>query len=285
MRTSPRHRRVAARTLFLLLIAISGSLFTGCSVDAARERMAAAEPQAEGMIARDFLDSLQRDQLDHAASLGAGSITTPQGRHAMEQAAAAFPQDRLIELKLTGLEKHVVNDRGTAALTYEYHFEQSGWWLGQVVMATHLGNDEVIGFHFGRIRDSLENLGAFGSAPLDVLHLVMLGLMVGIPLFVLATFVVAVRTRMPRRALWCVAVLLGVSQLQFDWATGALRLGRFFSVNILSAAFHKEPYGPWVFTLGVPLGALVFWIQRRRFLAAQASSTPGSEAAPPAAPR
>jgi hypothetical protein len=96
---------------------------------------------------------------------------------------------------------------------------------------------------------------------------------------VLATSLVAlvqcIRTRGIRRKwLWIIFILFGFGKLSLNWATGALTFTP-IAVQLLSASgFRSAWIGPWVLSISLPLGAILFLARRKRLIGSAAQSSP-----------
>ena len=91
-----------------------------------------------------------------------------------------------------------------------------------------------------------------------------LGVLV-VPIFILYTAWVAFRTIKKRRWLWMLFVLFSFGCISIEWTAGAINLN-VLSFNLLgAAAFKQAQYSPWVFTVGIPLGAILFRIKKKKF--------------------
>lgn len=84
----------------------------------------------------------------------------------------------------------------------------------------------------------------------------------GIPVFILYSAWVSFRTVKRRRWLWVLFVLFGFGTISLDWSAGVISY-KILSFNLLGAAFIKfGPYASWVFSIGVPLGAILFHVKK-----------------------
>ena len=102
----------------------------------------------------------------------------------------------------------------------------------------------------------------------------MLALAVAAPLFSLYALVLCVRTRLRgKKWLWIVAILLGVGALSVNWTTGQWNFQPAY-VQLLSASATASPYGPWVISVSVPLGAILFVLRRKELTARVVEETP-----------
>ncbi len=61
-------------------------------------------------------------------------------------------------------------------------------------------------------------------------------------------------------------MLVGIATLHLNWSTGQTQFAPFQVVYFGGAFATSSPYTPWIFSIGFPLGAIVYWIRRPRLL-------------------
>ena len=162
---------------------------------------------------------------------------------------------------------HIFEGGGTTtnALTYEYDMGDR-FVLAEITLQDIGGTMRIDGIHMQALSRSLEQMNAFTLAGKNPLLLAVLALVVLIPIFIVATAIVCWRTPIPRfKWLWRIFVLLGITGITLNWTSGDVRFV-LLQVNLLGAAFSQQLYGPWILQIGVPLGAILFWIRRHRWL-------------------
>lgn len=107
-------------------------------------------------------------------------------------------------------------------------------------------------------------------------HYLMFALLIFMPVFMIATAVLCfVEKRVSRRWLWIPFILIGFWGVAFNWTTGEVQndlvnfaQGRlnisFIKLHLLGAGFTTAGYfQPWILTIGSPIGAIVYYFQRR----------------------
>src|SRR5262249_3844824 len=97
------------------------------------------------------------------------------------------------------------------------------------------------------------------------LHYAVLALAVAVPLFIVYALVLCIRTKFERRKwLWGIFVLVGLVQFPLNWSTGETEVTP-VSFQVLGAGVMKAgPAAPWMLTVSMPVGAIVFLLRRRR---------------------
>jgi hypothetical protein len=86
-------------------------------------------------------------------------------------------------------------------------------------------------------------------------------------LFTLTTGTVAVFSRLTGwRLLWIPFILAGVCQFNLNWTTGQLGFVP-LAVQVFGAHWVRAGLvGPIIISFGIPLGAILFWMHRGKWL-------------------
>lgn len=180
--------------------------------------------------------------------------------------AAAIPEAEPISVKVVGA--HQVNDPGLYRinLSFEYQFP-SNWMVINVATQKKDGVSTIIGFHVYKFSDSLENFNRFtltGKKPLQYVTLVCA---VAIPLFILSTLVICLRTKMKtKKWLWIIFILIGFGKFTVNWTTGQWHFGLLY-FQLLGGSAVTLPYCAWMISISVPLGAILFLLRRKELAA------------------
>jgi hypothetical protein len=111
----------------------------------------------------------------------------------------------------------------------------------------------------------LRRMNPFTLSGKSWLHYVFLTVAVLVPLLCLATALVSARSTLRLKWLWVAFSLVGLAKVSILWvdAQASHAAVRFvpFSIQLLGAGVLKYPlYAPWVISVSLPLGALLFWI-------------------------
>jgi len=171
----------------------------------------------------------------------------------------------------------------TTNLSYQIHFADS-WAAGNVAVGHPAGAMSVLGSHFQPIADSLETLNRFTFTGKSIIHYLVFAACIAVPAFILVALVVCIRSRIRRKWLWIIFILLGFVQFRFDWATGHFEIQPISFALFGASAFRPSPYAPWILGFAIPVGAIIFLVSRRRLLLGdathEASPIDGADAGP-----
>lgn len=252
-----------------LLVALF--LTAGCSQAALMERFI---PEEEAVFARSYLALFQAR--DFAAIEGSidPKLKDQQLRAKLEQMAALFPTETPREIRIVGAQTNTVNDTTTVTLLFEYEYSNT-WLLADVVLQKTDSGPLVKGVHVQPRNESLAQTNRFTLNGKSLVHYGILAGAIIVPLVMLWAGVLAFRTPIPKRKwLWILFILTGFIQVSLDWTTGRLNVNP-LSFQFLGAGFMKSgAYAPVIIITSVPLGAIVFLLRRKKWLA-QPGDPPG----------
>jgi hypothetical protein len=112
-----------------------------------------------------------------------------------------------------------------------------------------------------------KQIGEFSLKDKSFFHLTFLAAAILIPAFILLTLIQFIRLpEACQKSRWLVFITLGVMNFHLNWFTGGLTFD-FLSVSLLGAGVSKlGAYDPWIISVSLPIGALLFWIKRKKWL-------------------
>lgn len=251
------------RQFLVLWVALA---MAACSQQEAIDKLA---PHPESEYAQDALKQLHDRQFDRVEALLAPKVRSTPGLEAtLGKMADEFPPGQAVSTKLVGAYTMARMSSSTSPgtsynLTYEFQFPQ-GWALANVLLVRHGDTLEIGGLHVQRLAQSLEQKNAFTFSGKPPTYWLFAALVAVLPLFCLISFVVCLCTPIRRRKwLWAIGTLLGVVSLKLNWSTGDLD-SQLVSVQLFSASAFAQFYSPWVLSISLPLGSILFWIKRKR---------------------
>jgi len=264
------YRRIAG--IFLLLSGLL--LLAGCSQQLSQQFK---ESWLYRVVPKEKVDLAKRD----VAALQDGKIGVVEGdldpqyfdaniETTLNKIASLFPKEKPRGVSLIGANV-TTNTSGQTlyGITLEYEFSQT-WIVANVILETKAGSNKVwlAGIHVWPLSQSIEETNAFrlkGKSPLQYIHL---ALAIFVPLFTLFTAIVAGFSYIPRRKwLWIIFILVGFGQFNLNWTTGQTGFV-LLAFELLGAMYGQSGFaGPVIISVGVPLGAMLFWRRRSRWRA------------------
>lgn len=177
-----------------------------------------------------------------------------------------FPDGELLKLELIGAHLHNTNSEWHGTYTFELQFS-TGWALAEITLIKS-GDEITIGGIGGQLTEtSQKEINKFSLFGKSIFHYIMLMLAVLLPIFILVTVYFCIRTPIPKRKwLWVIFILIGIGSISINWTTGQLGLKLFLFRLLSVSAVASSSIAPWVLSVSVPLGAILFWIKRESFL-------------------
>ena len=239
------------------------SLTAGCS---GRSLFGSAPPSEDVEFAKSYLALFSLRSFP-AMEMGMDpSLKDPKIRQKLLQMASLFPPGQPTSVRLIGSNFSRSGNTTTSSLSFQY--EYPGRWILADVVVERQGQAPVVkGVHIQPLRDSLDRINRFTFASKGPAHYAALAVAGLILLFVLATFLLAVRTPAPSMKWgWALFVLVGVVRFAFNWTTGGLQVVP-MSMQLFGSGFTKpSPFDALIITTSIPVGAIVYLIQRREWI-------------------
>lgn len=237
-------------------------LLTGCNEKAVVDAIASQEQQTYAH--RQFERLRARDFAGVEAALDP-SLASPTLRATLQRMAAMIPPGEPRSVRFVGAQKHYKDGVTTLGTNIEVKFPE-GWLLVQVVMAEQDGKRTVTGLNVYPRTQSLAEEHAFTLAGKGASHYIMLAAALASVALIVCALIVCVRTPgLRRKWLWIVFILLGFGKLSVNWSTGIVLLQP-FSVQLFGASAMAPLGMPWMISVALPLGAIVFLVRADRRL-------------------
>lgn len=247
---------------FALLLTLLCVLF-GCSHEALMEELT---PKADVEYAKKYFALLQSQNYEAIADPLDPKLKTDQLQSQLEQIAQFFPSDPPINIQLIGSNTVSIDDKVLVELTFQYEFPST--WLLANIHLERFGDGEYIvnGVNVRKLQSSLEENSKFTLAGKSMPQYAFLAIVVLVFLFTLTTFIVCLRTPIKKRKwLWAIFTLVGFVQIQMNWATGVVSFNP-ISLLLFGAGFYSGQFSPAMLSVTAPVGAVIFWLRRGKFL-------------------
>ena len=243
----------------LAALVLSCLLLAACDQQALIDRFTPKEQAAQ---AQHVFEQLAQRDFEGIEKQLVPELRTSATREQLEAVAALIPAEAALGVKTVGAYKNVGTEGTSYNLSFEYRYSKS-WLLFNVVMQEKDGKTLLAGLHVQPSSQSTQEAAPFVLADKSLLHYAVLAWAIANPLFMLVTAVFCARTlKTKRKWLGVVFILFSVGALTLNWGSGEWALN-LLSFNLLGAAFWKAaPAAPVIFTVGFPLGAVLFWLHK-----------------------
>ena len=238
-------------------------MLTSCSNDDMTDKLV---PKEEANFAEEYLKKLKAKDFDYVKSKMSTEILAQANDDLLLEMSNYFRKGELLSTEIIDSEVKLQNGKWQGNFSFEYHFSD-GWNIANATLRKVDGNYEVIGLNVYQTILSQKELRTFTLKNKSILQYLILLLSIIIPVFIIITAYYCARTPIPKRKwLWLLFVLLGISTVQVNWATGDIGF-QLLSAHILGISFmSSNPYAPYVISASFPLGAIIFWFRRKRFI-------------------
>lgn len=262
----------------LLAILFVLTLLAGCDQQAVIDKLA---PKEEVELAKEVIAQLQAREFDAVEKQLEPTLQGPQTRARLEEMAGLIPAAEPKSITTVGTHTTITGDAKRYNLTFEYEYPAS--WLVANVILQRKGNEVVIlGATVTPMKESLKESSRFTFEGKGAVHYAMFALAVFVPLFTLYAVVRCIMSPIPKRKwLWVIFAALGFIQFSFNWTSGQLDV-QVLSVHLFGSGFGRAGlYGPWILSMSIPFGAVIFLLRRRSLLqqAVEAGRAPTDAAA------
>jgi hypothetical protein len=240
----------------VLILVLVGLSLAACTM-ADLEKWA---PKEDNALARHFIESVRVGDYAGAQSMLGPSIQGQIVDAPLRTVHGLFDKGKPLEVELIGFtvtrsSKEAVSDD----LSYQIHFPNA-WIAGDV----YIQKQKVLGFHFRPIAESFQALNRFTFTGKSPLHYFFLACCMVVPCFILYALIVCIRTPLRRKWLWIPFILFALVEFRLNWTTGKWDVQP-LSISLLgSGAFASGPYAPWILDFGLPVGAAIFLLRRKR---------------------
>lgn len=237
---------------FLLLSSI-----WGCNRSARLERNNAEDIS----LAKNYFDLLRKGDYDEVENAFDPSLKGPDFRAGFDQLVATIPPEDPFSVSPNLVKRNCdawVCDTGII-LDYKYRDERL---LFNVVLRKSERQSTIIGMNIRIIPGSYIAANEFRLSNKGFFQYAMLILAVLFPALSVYALALCIRSRIGlRKWLWTPFIIVGVAKLGVNWTTGRIDF-HVLSVQVLSSSAFREPYGPWIISVSLPLGAILFLTHR-----------------------
>ena len=77
-----------------------------------------------------------------------------------------------------------------------------------------------------------------------------------------------------RKWIWILFILFGIGQFAINWTTGQWSV-KLLQLQLFGAGTFAPLFGPWTVFVSLPVGAIIFLLQRKKLMKAPIETVPG----------
>jgi hypothetical protein len=153
--------------------------------------------------------------------------------------------------------------RKTVNLSYQVELS-NGWLVGSVVTVDNGNGRAITSARFNRSPVSLDVLNRFTFEGKKPIHYLFFVLAIVVPVFSVVVLVMCARSKIRRKWLWIIFILLGFVTFRLNWTTGQMDYALINFQLLGASVFKAGAYAPWIIGVSLPIGAIVFLLKRKR---------------------
>ena len=253
---------ILTRPRMLALCAVLGLALAGCDRQQVAHWLAPTDEDAAG---RQYVEDIRDRNFTPVQTSLAPGVAVPE--EAL-MSLATFLNAGEAPRSVTIVTRNVERADGTAHydLGYQYQFAKD-LRLIELNLTKRGGVTKIAGLHTYAITVPLQEINAFNFRFKSRQHFIFLGVWVLMALFNLVTAYACWRTMMGRtKWLWLLIILLGFGELAINWTTGTIYYD-LMALELFGVGIYRDLSGVWTLQIGVPLGAILFWMFRSKLKA------------------
>lgn len=252
------------KSIILLVLLTYPILFIGCDFRKLhKKQLEIFVPQEADTLARDYIDIILKGDIEKAEELLDPQVVSSKTRPDLQKCIDYLNKAEPISIENVNFTLFKFKDKRRYNLTYQLQLINA-WLLANVIVDETSGILKILGFQVKTIPRSLEEINAFTFSGKSIRHYIILLIAIGIPLFIIYAIVLCVRTKMKRKWLWIIFMLLGFGRYSFNWTSGQMGFTPIAFQLFSAGFFRKGLYAPWIIYISVPIGALLFILKRRK---------------------
>jgi len=252
------------KSVILLIVFTYSVFFVGCDFnEQLKKQLEKYVPKKADKFARAYIDILLEGDVEHAEKLLGPNIVTSETHSNIKECANILNNGKLISIEIVGVNIFKTKEKTRNNLTYQLQFKDA-WLLANVIVDDICGKQQIFGFHLNNIPKSLEEINAFTLLDKTFRHYIILLFAVGVPVFIIYTIILCIRTKMKKKWLWIIFMLIGIGKYSFNWSGGQMGFTPLAIQLFSAAAFKGGLYAPWIISVSVPIGALSFILKRHK---------------------
>ncbi len=223
-------------------------------------------PKEEMAFAKHYLNEIRIKNFDYVKKHLDAELINKVSDAKLEEISDYFREGKLLTTELIGSQVNTFETTWQGNFTFEYEFE-SGRSLANVVMKRVNDKTTIIGFNVYQTAASQKEIHKFELSGKSFYHYVVLVLACIVPIFILFTLVICIKTPIPKRKwLWVIFVLGGIGSVSLNWTNGAYAF-KILEYQLFGAgAVAASEYAALIISAGFPLGAIFFWYKKKSFI-------------------
>ncbi len=267
--------------LQLFVVLVTGFLLSSCSLSDVAAKIL---PDAAQTQMVEIIDAVVRKDLEFIKARGSEEFTAAENLDADFEAIFEYIfSGEATETKLVDAQinfKKSLNETSVTYYTGVYErIYKEGTNIYTIILLKNKNDAccNLLNVNVKQFDVSPSEVTKFTFKDKGFKHYIVFALALITPLFIIFMLVKCVRTKgLKRKWLWVIFILVGMYGITFNWYNGDLAAAfisktdggvtfNFINLYVLGTSVTKTgPMAPWIFEIGFPLGAVLFWFKARK---------------------
>lgn len=221
-------------------------------------------PQHVDNFATGFIEDIKQGDIEKCLTLVTPEMNNQAGRDYLTNTSNNFQSLKIDSFRIINARKTSLmggNGFTNYTIDYEYFIKDKFLYFN---FGIHEENNKLTITAFdGRVFEtSLTEIHSFTFKDKGFVHYVFILFAMLVPIFILVTLFFAIRTKMDKKWLWIIGILLGFVKFSLNWTTGQVGF-QILSFQILGSGLTKSGLvAPWTIAFSLPLVGIYFWLKK-----------------------
>ena len=258
--------RLILSVWFLVLMILSG-----CSQNSEESLKEFVPPEDMAQVTN-YISLLRQGRIGDIQKYMDPSMRDAATHNMLAKMAAQIPRQNPISVKIVGANRSKSEGIYTSSLVFEYQFP-TNWILINVILHRKAGVATLADMDVRPVPDSLEHSNRFSLARKSAFQYLIFALAILIPIFISYALFLCIMTKITKRKwLWIIFILLGFGRITMNWTTGHWYFDP-LNVQLFGTGAVAPLFSPWLITVSVPVGAIIFLLRRKKLTASPETET------------
>jgi hypothetical protein len=221
-------------------------------------------PEHVDKFATGFSDDIKKGNIEDCLLKVTPEMNNQAGRDYLTNSFRSIERLQIDSIRIiSARQQTLMGENGFTNYTIDYeYFIKDKYLYFTFGIREENGRLLITAFDGRFFETSLTEIHTFTLDKKGIVHYLFLVLAILIPVFILLTLVFAIRTKLSKKWLWIIGILLGFVKFSLNWTTGQVGF-QIISFQLLGAGFSKGGLeAPWTLSLTLPIIAIIFWIKR-----------------------
>lgn len=244
------------KIIYLTALMIIG--LTGCNPKIDFSKIV---PDNVNNFATGFISEIHKGNIDTCLTLVSTEMNNDNGRQFLTNTYTNIQNFSIDSISIINARKtSMLGENGFSNYGIDYEYKVGSKFLYFTFGIREQNGKLIITAFDGRMMDdSLSKVHAFTLKDKGLLHYLFLFFAILIPIFIIITLIVAIKTKLSKKWLWIIGILFGFIKFSINWTTGQVGFS-LINISILGAGFSKAGnIVPWILSFSLPIVAIIFW--------------------------